>query len=204
MKGLLKIILSSLYLSATIINSSYGECDCKCDEHSDKWKGISIDEIPIYFKAFDITKHDEAFNGHTVEKHIGKSQDWLDGRLAGSRHEKFVSSYSDSVTATKVISEIIVENQEKIKEWIEDQDKDKLILSKKFDNKIGVVMKKKDKEIKDCNVGVVILKRPHRVSEKFYIITSYPVVNVGDVESEDKEWKVKSGGKYSDKYKINH
>ncbi len=202
MKGLLKIILSLLCISSTIVNSSYGDCECKCDDRSDRWKGITTDEIPIYFKTFDITKHDEQFNGHTMEKHIGKSKDWLDGRLAGSKHEKFVSSYSDSATANDVIREVILENQDKIKEWLQDEDQDKLLLTKKFDNKIGVVMKKKDKEIQDCNVGVIVLKRPHRVSEKFYIVTSYPVANVGDVESEDKQWKVKNTPKYSDKYQI--
>ena len=106
----------------------------------------------------------------------------------------------DLATTNSVIKEIILENESKIQHWINDEEKDKLILIKKFDKKIGVAMKKKEKELKDCNVGVVILKRPHKTSEKFYIITSYPVVNIGDVESEHQEWKVKN----NDKYKISH
>lgn len=204
MNSLLKLVLALVYLSITTVSSTFAQCECTCDEHNSKWKGISIDEIPIYFKTFSISKHDEEFDGHTLDKHIGKSQDWLDGRLAGSRHEKFVSTYSDAATASDIVREIVLENQDKIKAWMEDQDKDKLVLSKTFDSKIGVAMKKKDKEIKDCNVGVVVLKRPHKMSEKFYIITSYPVVNIGDLESEHKEWKTKNNDRYNDKYSIKH
>ncbi len=201
MKKILRIILSVLCISNSFIYNAFSkECDCNCETDNVKWKGIKFSEFNVYLKDFDISKHDEEFNGHTLEKHIGKSNDWLDGRLAGSRHEKFVSSYIDLSTASDVIKEIILENESKIKHWLEDQDKDKLILIKKCDKKIGVAMKKKDKEAKDCNVGVVILKRSHKTSDKFYIITSYPVVNIGDVESEDQEWKVKN----NDKYQMHH
>lgn len=201
MKQSLRIVLTVLCLSnAFIYNAFSKECDCHCETDDVKWKGIKVSEYNVYFENFDISKHDQEFNGHTVEKHIGKSNDWLDGRLAGSRHEKFVSSYIDLETASNVIKDIVLENESKIKHWIEDQDQDKLILIKKYDKKIGIAMKKKDKELKDCHVGIVVLKRAHKTSEKFYIVTSYPVVNIGDVESEHKEWKIKN----NDKYKISH
>ena len=59
---------------------------------------------------------------------------------------------------------------------------------------------KKDNELQDCNVGVIVLKRPHKAAEKFYIVTSYPVVNIGDVESEHKEWKAQNNDKYPTKH----
>lgn len=200
MTKLWKVLVSAFLLSTSFVSSTYAECDCKCDEKEEKWKGIGLDELAVYFKTFDISKHDKEFNGHTVEKHVGKSNDWLDGRLAGSRHEKFVSSYTNLETTNRVIKEIVLENESKIKHWMEDDEKDKLVLSKKFDKKIGVAIKKKDKELKDCNVGVVVLKRPHKTAEKFYIVTSYPVINVGDVESDHKEWKAKN----VEKYPMNH
>ncbi len=196
MKNFLKAILTSALLSTSFITIAFAECECKCDEKEGKWQGISLDESTVYFKTFDISNHDKEFSGHTVKKHIGKNNDWLDGRLAGSRHEKFVSSYTDLAIANEVIKTIVIENESKIKHWIEDEEKDKVILTKKFDKKIGMALKKKGKELKDCNVGVVVLKRPHKTAEKFYIATSYPVINIGDVESDHKEWKSKNNGKY--------
>ena len=194
-------MLSALLISTHWYNTSFATAnECQCEGRQDKWKGISANDMSTYFENFDISKQDEEFNGHTVNKHIGKSKDWLDGRLAGSRHEKFVSSYTDLETANYVIKEIILENQLIIKDWIDDKEKDKLVLNKKFDKKIGVAMKKKDLELQDCNVGVIVLKRPHKTAAKFYIVTSYPVINIGDVESEHKEWKMQN----NDKYPIRH
>ena len=194
-------MLSVFLISNSAITLAFAaESECACQGHQDRWKGIGVDNMTAYFETFDISKQDQEFNGHTVNKHVGKSKDWLDGRLAGSRHEKFVSSYTDLDTATAVIKEIILENELRIKNWMEDKEKDKLVLSKKFDKKIGVAMKKKDNELQDCNVGVIVLKRPHKAAEKFYIVTSYPVVNVGDVESEHKEWKAHNNNTYPTKH----
>lgn len=201
MKKLWPVMLSALLISTSYINISFAaESECQCEGREDKWKGIAVNDMSTYFKTFDISKQDQEFNGHTVHKHIGKSKDWLDGRLAGSRHEKFVSSYTDLDIASTVIKEVILENESRIKDWMDDKEKDKLVLSKRFDKTIGVAMKKKDHELQDCNVAVIVLKRPHKAAEKFYIVTSYPVVNIGDVESEHKEWKAKNNDKYPTKH----
>lgn len=184
---LAKIVAICLLISCFSI--SFAECDC--DSNNDKHRGIIASEITAYFNTFDLTKHDKEFYGHTIEKHTAKNKDWLDGRLSGNRHQKFASSYTNIDTATRIIKEIVLENQNKIKNWIEDQNDEKLILSKTFSEKIGIVMNKKDKEIKDCNIAIVVLKRSHRDAKKFYVVTSYPVLKIDDIDESYQNWKNK-------------
>ncbi len=130
-------------------------------------------------------KHDDEFRGHTLEKHVAKSFDWLDGRLSGDRHMKFASAYTDVETANKVIKEIVLENEQKIKDWLEkDEEKKRLSLSKTFDKTIGAILKRGGKKTVDCNIGVIVLKRTDRHAKSFFIITSYPVSNKSEVDGE--------------------
>lgn len=163
-------------------------------------KGIEFEKIKEYFESFDLKKHDEEFRGHTLEKHVAKSFDWLDGRLSGDRHMKFASAYTDVETANKVIKEIVTENEQKIKDWLEkNEEKKRLSLSKTFDKTIGSILKKGGKKTVDCNIGVVVLKRTDRHAKSFFIITSYPVSNKSEADGDKtkKTWKTKSSDKYA-------
>jgi hypothetical protein len=152
-----------------------------------KNSGIAPEAIKEYFQDFDLTKHDEKFLGHTLARHVGKSQDWLEGRLVGDRHKKFASSYKDLETANKVIKEVILENHEKIQDWLENKpNKKRLSLSKDFKAKIGIVLTRDQKTVKDCNIAVLVLKRVSRDAKDFFIITSYPVSNTNDLEEYEK------------------
>jgi hypothetical protein len=163
-------------------------------------KGIEFEKIKEYFESFDLKKHDDEFRGHTLEKHVAKSFDWLDGRLSGDRHMKFASAYTDIETANKVIKEIVLENEQKIKDWLEkDEEKKRLSLSKTFDKTIGAILKRGGKKTVDCNIGVIVLKRTDRHAKSFFIITSYPVSNKSEVDGErtKKTWKTKASDKYA-------
>jgi hypothetical protein len=163
-------------------------------------KGIEFEKIKEYFESFDLKKHDEEFRGHTLEKHVAKSFDWLDGRLSGDRHMKFASAYTDVETANKVIKEIVTENEQKIKDWLEkNEEKKRLSLNKTFDKTIGSILTKGGKKTVDCNIGVVVLKRTDRHAKSFFIITSYPVSNKSEADGDrtKKTWKTKSSDKYA-------
>ena len=105
---------------------------------------------------------------------------------------KFASAYTDIETANKVIKEIVLENEQKIKDWLEkDEEKKRLSLSKTFDKTIGAILKRGGKKTVDCNIGVIVLKRTDRHAKSFFIITSYPVSNKSEVDGErtKKTWK---------------
>jgi hypothetical protein len=150
----------------------------ECSDHT----GIQEPQIKEYFSNFDLIKHDEEYLGHTMERHLGKSKDWLEGRLSGDRHRKFASSYTDAATANEAIKTIVLENQEKIKQWLEGKEsKKRLTLSKDMEKKLGILVARGGKEVKDCNIAVVVLKRKER-DKSFFLLTSYPVANKTDLE----------------------
>jgi len=154
--------------------------------------GIAVGDFEKYFQDFDLTKHDEKFLGHTLARHVGKSQDWLEGRLVGDRHKKFASTYNNLEIANKIIKEVILENSAKIKDWLENKpNKKRLSLNKEFKEKIGIVLMRGETKTRDCNVAVLVLKRVSREVKDFFIITSYPVSNKSDLEEYEKyiSWK---------------
>lgn len=163
----------------------------------DACKGIEVTQMNEYFKSFSIQKHDKELLGHTLEKHVGKSKDWLEGSLSSDRHKKFASTYIDAETANKAIQEIIADNQEKINKWLDgDDDKKRLSLNKIFDHKIGTIIGKESTELKDCNIGIIVLKRTERNKKAFFILTSYPVSNQKEIDEYKKALNWKNDSKY--------
>lgn len=153
--------------------------------------------IKNYVDVFDIRKNDENLKGHTVKKHIGKSKDWLEGRLCGERHQKFASSYSDFDTANKVIKQVILTNEKKVVNWLRGNEKS-ITLHESFDEIIGITLQKEDNKSQDCKVGVVVLKRTKRDSKDFFVVTSYPVLNEKDITFEYKKRKYTMNNRYYD------
>jgi len=194
-KIFLKLMMCFI-ISTAFLNISTAK-DEKEDKACDYKNGIDYENITKYFESFDLKKHDEDFKGYTFAYHIGKSKDWLEGRMSGERHKNFVSSYTDVETANRVIKEIIIENEKNIKEWLDKtDDKKRIVFHKKFDEKIGMIVEKGEKESKDCNIGVVVLKRTQKHSKKFFIVTSYPVSNAIKIDEISKSWKDNKGKKY--------
>ncbi len=158
-------------VGTTFVNVSVAKNEKKHELHKDK-NAIDYEHIKTYFTSFDLKK-DNA--GYTLQS-VGKSQDWLEGRLSARRYKPFVGSYIDVETANQVIKEIVLENETNIKEWL-DKDVDKFIsLHKKFDKKIGVAVENSENKYQDCNIGVVVLRKLYN-QKKFFIVESYPVSN---------------------------
>lgn len=154
-----------------------------------KAHGIHLDDLVTYFSSVDLKKHDAEFAGHAVAHHVGKSHDWLSGRLSCGKYLRFASSYTDIDTANKTVQEIIVENADKIGAWLKKGEKEKFIVSKQFKEKIGVLLSKKDMQFRDCTAGIVVLKRSKDDKHKFYVLTSYPVLKVNEGEFEQRKWQ---------------
>ncbi len=131
------------------------------------------DQIKNFIKKFNIEINDKTFDSHTINRHVGKSKDYLEGRLT-CKDMKFVSSYTDVETANNAIKEAMQYNIEKIKIWLnDDRKKAKISFSKKFDNKIGISLAKNMTVPVEAKIAVVVLKRSE--DDSFYVLTSYPV-----------------------------
>jgi toxin YxiD len=116
---------------------------------------------------------DEEMGGHTLQRHIGRTDDELRERLERERHISAASTYTDRATAEHVIAEAIRQNQDRIQRWLQRSGgHPNLVLDYHSDQQIGRVLNRGESHSIPCSNAVVVLKwaGPNR----YYVLTSYP------------------------------
>ena len=139
-------------------------------------QNATVEDIDKFINNFDLKTNDETMSGHIMYRHVGKSDDWLDGRLFGDRKLRFASTYYNLDTAQNAIKETMLDNKEKILLWLNsDKEKLKTSFSKKFAEPLGISLAKHERKKMDATMAVVVLKRKESGKNNFYVLTSYPV-----------------------------
>jgi hypothetical protein len=121
---------------------------------------------------------DELLGGHSIEKHVGKSEDWLRDRLLKEPETKIASSFRNYETANRVVAKAVKENIAKISDWLE-SGKGKLILKVEAENPIGIVLERGKggsvglKTAKETNKAEIIIIRDS-TPQGWHVLTSYP------------------------------
>src|SRR5579864_5377284 len=64
---------------------------------------------------------DEAAGGHTLRKHVGRSDEELRQRLRHERNIAAASTWSDRETAERAVGTAVEQNREKIERWLNRQ-----------------------------------------------------------------------------------
>jgi Bacterial CdiA-CT RNAse A domain len=76
------------------------------------------DCVPREFPG-DYLEHEEAIGGHTLTRHVGKSDEWLMARLARDAHLHVASSYIDRETAEAAIEALLRRHRDRLNRWAE-------------------------------------------------------------------------------------
>jgi Bacterial CdiA-CT RNAse A domain len=76
------------------------------------------DCVPTEFPP-DYLEREEAAGGHTLARHVGKSDTWLMARLAEDAHLQFASSYADGAAAAAAIETLLNRHRARINRWAE-------------------------------------------------------------------------------------
>jgi hypothetical protein len=116
---------------------------------------------------------DEEMGGHTLQRHIGRTDDELRERLERERRISAASTYTDRVTAEHVIAEAVRQDQDRIQRWLERSGgHPNLVLDYHSDQQVGRVLNRGESHSVPCSNAVVVLKwaGPNR----YYVLTSYP------------------------------
>ena len=74
------------------------------------------DCVPADFPR-DYLEREEAAGGHTLARHVGKSDEWLMARLAGDAHLHFASGYADRAGAEATIEALLGRHRARINRW---------------------------------------------------------------------------------------
>lgn len=113
-------------------------------------------------------------NGHTIERHVGKSEEDLKNRLKTDKVSA-ASTYYDKETATKAVKDSLKQHDKEIQDWLKNSKEARLVLNTTHSFPVGKTVIKKNMNVKDKLVKTVtVLARDKSGDLGYKIITSYP------------------------------
>jgi hypothetical protein len=118
---------------------------------------------------------DEAAGGHSLEKHVGRSDEQLRARLRRERRISAASTYTDRETAERVVGTALRQEQTKIGRWLaREGGHPNLVLDYDGDaaHPIGRTLRRGDDQTAPCSHAVVVLKWTGPTD--YYVLTTYP------------------------------
>ena len=116
---------------------------------------------------------DESEGGHTLRKHVGRTDAELRERLRRERRIAAASSYTDRETAERAVGSAIQQQQSRIANWLDRSGgHPNLVLDYDADRPIGRTIRRGDEQSEPCSHAVVVMKWMDPAN--YYVLTSYP------------------------------
>jgi len=132
----------------------------------------SSDTRPASGDRYDLSR-DEQRGGHTLEKHVGRTDAELRERLERERDISAASTWTDRASAEETVAAALRANQSKIDRWNE-RGYPRANLALHFDagHPIGRTMRHGETSSEPCSAAVVVLKADRNGG--FFVLTTYP------------------------------
>jgi len=119
----------------------------------------------------DLT-NDEARGGHTLQRHVGRTDAELRERLQ-SEDVSAASTYTDRAMAEMAVAAAIQENTDQINRWLQRPGgHSNLVLDYDSSSPIGRSMRRGETQSFPCSHAVAVLKFVS--ASDYYVLTSYP------------------------------
>lgn len=120
---------------------------------------------------------DEAMGGHTLQRHVGRSDADLIERLHREPQISSASTYTDRETAESVIAAALQSDNRAFAAWRERTGRrPNFVLRYRADHVIGRSMARGRSSSAPCD-RVVIVLRWDNGRQRYYVLTSYPEAN---------------------------
>jgi Bacterial CdiA-CT RNAse A domain len=121
---------------------------------------------------YDLAR-DEQRGGHTLDKHVGRTDDQLRERLDRERDISAASTWTDLASAEETVAAAIRSNQSKIDRWNErGYPRPNLALHFDAGRPIGRTMHHGETSSEPCSGAVIVLKADR--DGGFLVLTTYP------------------------------
>ncbi len=130
---------------------------------------------PVAGTAYDLSR-DERLGGHTLSRHVGRSEEALRDRLASEPGISAASTYTDRATAEQTVASAIAENETRVAVWLARQgNRSNLALDYRgvSAEPIGRSLQRGRRESVPCTDAVVVLRWSRN---EYFVLTSYPEV----------------------------
>ncbi len=119
---------------------------------------------------------DEGRGGHTLERHVGKSDDELRERLSRERQISAASTFSDLAAAEATVATALAEQSRRVKAWADKRGaRPNLALDYHGPPSaiIGRTIRRGQRRSAPCSDAVIVLRWDTR-RDDYYVLTSYP------------------------------
>jgi filamentous hemagglutinin len=122
-------------------------------------------------QARDLTQ-DEERGGHTLSRHVGKSDTDLRARLQREPEISAASSYVDQAAAEATVGKALADNRKKVDDWAKSgSSRPNLVLRVSMKDVIGRTIERGARAPVDVTAAVVVLRAD---GAGWYVLTSYP------------------------------
>lgn len=119
---------------------------------------------------------DEARGGHTLSRHVGRSDAELRERLRRERHIAAASTYTDRATAEAVVTATLDRAARRVEAWRRRRGpRPNLVLDYRGDRVIGRALLRGRRAPRPCTAALVVLRWDEAAGDD-YVLTSYPEV----------------------------
>lgn len=115
---------------------------------------------------------DEVAGGHTLRKHVGRTDDQLRERLEREPHISAASTYTDRAVAEQTVGAAIAQNSDRVSRWLERSGRRaNLVLDYEAAQPVGRVLRRGATSPSSCAHATIVLKSQ---MDTYYVLTSYP------------------------------
>jgi hypothetical protein len=123
-------------------------------------------------KYYDLLR-DEERGGHTLARHVARTDDELRERLARERNISAASTWTDRETAETVVAEALAAERGRVENWMRRGfPRANLALHYNAGRTIGQSLRRGDSQAVECSRAVIVLRADG--PESFYVLTTYP------------------------------
>jgi hypothetical protein len=123
-------------------------------------------------EQYDLER-DEQLGGHTLKKHVGRTDAELQGRLMEERNISAASTWTDRAAAEETIARGLRRERGKVERWMErGYPRANLALHVDAGRVIGRSLRQGDSESVPCTSAVIVLRADG--PDGFYVLTAYP------------------------------
>jgi len=117
--------------------------------------------------------HDEELGGHTLQRHVGRTDEQLSERLAREPSISAASTYNDRVVAEKTVNDALAHEKIRVEAWLNRADAHpNLALQFHGHDPIGRSIRRGDHASQPCYDAAIILRWDGE--HRFHVLTTYP------------------------------
>lgn len=141
------------------------------DRQEDRRPKVGV-EFPASSAGYDLER-DEQRGGHTLTRHVARTDDELRDRLERERNISTASTWTDRGTAEAVVAEALATERSRVESWMRRGfPRANLALHYNAGRAIGRSLRRGDAQTVQCSRAVIVLRADGPAS--FYVLTTYP------------------------------